>query len=267
MGVSASLLLAALRAKLKEHDMTYGDFSHKLNVPVSTLKRQLHSTSIGIDKLIEYAAFLNTDLDGLTKTARLLKEQSEKNIGGKNNDIFYRFPHIYDFFYQIRMLYVPIEEVAKQHNLDDDTVYLYLRVLEMMGLLEIIDNNNVNFLTPDYYIFEEGSPLDTLFCQRFKQDVFKQQERPVICMSRIALTEEQVTQLGGDVYEKIKQFNTQNRDLKDSVKLNKNVYLSFTDGNAIQLADELPSLDHALLKEVSMMLETEKEKDTDSSTV
>ncbi|MCG7495551.1 helix-turn-helix transcriptional regulator [Vibrio sp. Of7-15] len=248
MSLCASLLLNALRVKLKENDLTYNELSNKVNVPVSTLKRHFHSHSIGIDKLLEYASVLNTNLEELSQLAREIHNKEEGLDGATNDYIFYEHPYLYDFFYEIRVMERPIPDVAKEYDLTEQSVYVYLRALEMMGILAMKPDGKVNFLTPPYYSFHEGSSLDELFTQKLKEEVFRYDKRPEIGMSRVCLTNEQIEQISESVYEKVQQFHFQNKDSKNDKEMRKNVLLNVTDGHYLKLSDGIKNIEPSILK-------------------
>ena len=174
MGFCASLLLNALRVKLKENDLTYNELSLKVNVPISTLKRHFHSNSIGIDKLMEYATVLNTNIEELSQIARDIHNREEGTRTEVLDEAFFNHPYLYDFFYEIHVKGRSVDEVAQENKLTEQSVYIYLRALEIMGLLELRSDGVPCFLTPPYYTFFEGSKLDKLFTKKLRLEVLEQ---------------------------------------------------------------------------------------------
>ncbi|MCE7567595.1 helix-turn-helix transcriptional regulator [Aliivibrio fischeri] len=250
MGFCASLLLNALRVKLKENDLTYNELSLKVNVPISTLKRHFHSNSIGIDKLMEYATVLNTNLEELSQIARDIHNKEEGTRTEVLDEIFYNHPYLYDFFYEVHVKGRDVQEVANENHLNEQSVYIYLRALEIMGLVELKSDGSPCFLTPPYYTFFEGSKLDTLFTEKLRLEVLSQAKRPVVGMSRVCLTQEQIDQVSEMVYEKIQHFHFQNKESKESEDIRKNILLNVTEGNYIHLSDGLINIESGLLKEL-----------------
>ncbi len=59
MNNSATYLLAALREKIKEKGVCYSDLCRGNSL--STIKRQLHNTSLGLDKILVRDSFVDTD--------------------------------------------------------------------------------------------------------------------------------------------------------------------------------------------------------------
>ncbi|TOG59478.1 transcriptional regulator, partial [Vibrio parahaemolyticus] len=131
---------------------------------------------------------------------------------------------------------------------------LYLRALEMMDYIELKGDKHYQFKDTGRFIFEEGSNLDTLFAQRFREEVFSHDIRPPICVGRIAITEEQEEKLANEVYNKLIEFDVQNKTSENSQRL-KNVLLTFTPGNQIFLADTIPNINGDLLKSITIAKE------------
>ena len=250
MGFCASLLLNALRVKLKENDLTYNELSLKVNVPISTLKRHFHSNSIGIDKLMEYATVLNTNIEELSQIARDIHNREEGTRTEVLDEVFFDHPYLYDFFYEIHVKGRAINEVAEEGGLTEQSVYIYLRSLEIMGLVELRSNGEPCFLTPPYYTFFEGSKLDKLFTEKLRLEVLSQETRPEVGMSRVCLTQEQTDQISEMVYEKVQHFHFQNKESKESESIRKNILLSVTNGNYIHLSNGLVNIEPTLLKQL-----------------
>ncbi|EEX36458.1 helix-turn-helix transcriptional regulator [Vibrio metschnikovii] len=252
MSFCANLLLQALRQKLKEKNVTYSELSERINVPVSTLKRHFHSQSISLDKLLEYASILDTNLEELVRLAGEIHTDTLDLSGEKRDELFFEYPFLYDFFNEIRVKGKPVEQVKQENQLSDQSVYVYLRALEVMGLIEIKPHNSgINYLTPPYYSFHEGSKLDQLFTSKLKQDVFTNCHIPQLGLCRVTLTNEQTKQLADLLYEKIQQFHFQNNKLKNREALRKNLLFAVTEGNGFWLSEGIKEIEPAFLKTLS----------------
>lgn len=252
MSISEHFLLAALREKMRIQGLNYSQLSERCNVPVSSLKRQLHNPSLGIDKINLYASHLNSDLYELVILAKELQHTNAGMISDKNNVIFTKYPYLYDFLYKLNSLGWTLEQIQAQHSLSDASVSFYLRALEMMGYLTIIEGKKYKLKSQSRFITLENSPLDRLFAERFKQYQDSHSIRPSVCVARIRLTDEQKTRLEYNLYDQIIAFNSQNQENKNAEL--RNILLSFVPGKAIELSDGLEEVDGQLLKEISKML-------------
>ncbi len=57
------------------------------------------------------------------------------------------------FFYEVHVKGRDVQEVANENHLNEQSVYIYLRALEIMGLVELKSDGSPCFLTPPYYTF------------------------------------------------------------------------------------------------------------------
>ncbi|MGR5193199.1 helix-turn-helix domain-containing protein [Vibrio sp. WZ-1] len=251
MNNSATYLLAALREKIKEKGICYSDLSAGMGIPLSTIKRQLHNTSLGLDKILSFATHLDTDLVELSMRAKQLQQENEQFITDINSEIFNQYPYLFDFLYLLRRKESSLHDIASKYQLTHTSLTLYLRALEMMGYIELKGDDQYRFKEQGRFIFEEGSKLDTLFAKRFRDEVFSHDVRPPICMGRIAITEEQEEKLANEVYNKLIEFDVQNKSGEGSKRL-RNVLMTYTPGNQIFLSDTIPNIDGELLKAISM---------------
>ncbi|MGF1692285.1 transcriptional regulator [Photobacterium kagoshimensis] len=254
MNNSATYLLAALREKIKEKGICYADLSIGTGIPLSTIKRQLHNTALGLDKILLYASHLDTDLVELSKRGRQLQHENEQFITDVNSEIFHQFPFLFDFLYLLRRNEWTLEEITQKYTLSSTSITLYLRALEMMDYIVLKGEHQFQFKDKGRFIFEEGSKLDTLFAERFRKESFSHKIRPPICIGRIAITEEQEEKLATEVYNKLIEFDVQNKTGETNRTL-KNVLMTFTPGNQIFLSDTIPNVDGELLKAISFAKE------------
>lgn len=254
MNNSATYLLAALRDKIKEKGICYIDISNNMDIPLSTVKRQLHNTALGLDKIISYAMFLDTDLVELSIHAKKLQSENEQFISNSNSAIFCQYPFLFDFLYLLKKDDQSLTDLANLYNLDQKSLTIYLRALEMMGYVKVHGSNRYTLNENGRFIFEEGSDLDTIFYKRFTQEVYSHDIRPEICVARIKLTKEQQEKLATDVYNKLIEFDVQNRN-SASVSELKNILMTFTPGNQIFLDDKISNIDGSILRTISAIKE------------
>ncbi|EDP57219.1 hypothetical protein AND4_11774 [Vibrio sp. AND4] len=180
-----------------------------------------------------------------------LQQENEQFITDTNSEIFYRYPYLFDFLYLLRRKEWSPQDIVSRYQLTPTSITLYLRALEMLDYIELKGDDKYRFKDQGRFIFEEGSKLDTLFATRFRDEVFSHDVRPPICMGRIAITEEQEEKLANEVYNKLIEFDVQNKSGEGCKRL-RNVLMTYTPGNQIFLADTIPNIDGELLKAISM---------------
>ncbi|NOH81025.1 transcriptional regulator [Vibrio sp. RE86] len=251
MSISEQYLLKALRETMKQQDLNFSQLSQRCGVPVSSLKRQFHNPSLGIDKITFYANFLNTDIVEIALLAKRFQHQDVRNISTENNEIFSQHPYIFDFAYMLISLKMSVSEIQNKHGLSDASITIYLRVLEMMGYIEVIDHHDIKKLRHSRFYIKEGSALDKLFVKRFKEHQEASRPRPNMYLSRYRLTNQQVEQVETNLYDQINTLHTQN--IENQLAPERNIMMSVAEGKVITLADELPEIDGTLLREVSVL--------------
>ncbi|KIP69208.1 transcriptional regulator [Vibrio harveyi] len=185
-----------------------------------------------------------------------LQQENEQFITDINSEIFHQYPYLFDFLYLLRRKEWSPQDIASKYQLTHTSITLYFRALEMMDYIELKGEDQYRFKDQGRFIFEEGSKLDTLFAKRFRDEVFSHDVRPPICMGRIAITEEQEEKLANEVYNKLIEFDVQNKSGECSKRL-RNVLMTYTPGNQIFLSDTIPNIDGELLKAISMANEND----------
>jgi hypothetical protein len=238
---------------MKAQNVNFTQLSESCQVPVSSLKRQLHNTSLGIDKISYYCTFLNTDILQLAVIAKKLQHFNTKAISESNNITFARFPFLYDFIYMLSSLKYSVEQIQEEQGLSDQSISHYLRALELMGYLRIIEKKRVQLQPAVRFITKEDTPLDALFVERFKEHQDKYSFRPNVCVAQVKLTEEQIVQLESNLYDQFITFHNQNLINEDAEF--RNICLSVVPGMNLRLSKEMPDLEGTILQEVKAMQE------------
>ncbi|MDO6542247.1 transcriptional regulator [Photobacterium sanguinicancri] len=248
MHIGAEFLLAAIRYKIKKDGLCYSMLSEKMGIPLSTIKRHLHNSSLGLDKVLLYASQLNTDLVELSQLARQLQRNNEYYIRGKESDFFAGHPYLLDFIYMITARNMRPQEVADQYNLSSKSLRLYLVIAERLGYIEI-HGKEISYHLGRRFIIEEGSSLDLLFKKRFLQNSISHDSPTEVCQGRVLMTQEQKKQLETEFDNKISEIHAANSESNCGEVTN--VLVRFTPGQQIYFSNELIEIDSSLLIEVS----------------
>ena len=248
MHVGPRFILAAIRKKIKDEGLGYSELSNKTGIPLSTIKRHLHSPTLGLDKILMYVNYLNTDLVELSKIANQIQHENAQIICGDLSDLFLDHPYLLDFIYMLTARNLTPEAIAEAHNLDDTSLRFYLRIAEILGYIEDY-GDGVIYRSGSRFLTEEGSKLDGLFRQRFQDESLSHPIPANFCIGRIRLTQSQIEQLEQDFYAKLIELNAMNtsRDEGDLI----NILMRFTPGKQILFSEGLPNIDGTLLKQIS----------------
>ncbi|MCE0557677.1 MULTISPECIES: helix-turn-helix transcriptional regulator [unclassified Motilimonas] len=255
--IKPDYLLRALRERIKESHLTYAQLAQQLDVPLSTLKRHLHSTAISLDKLIEYCRVVELSLDELIKQAKLLQSQSDDLFTEIQDEVFFQFPELYDFFQELRLAPESLDKMVAAYELTPTSTYAYLRALEMIGLIELMPNNKFFLKGPCHYRFSEQSKLSYLFNQKLKQLVFENDsEKANIACSRMFLTKKCIQEIEDMVIRKILESNTEHwLQAHETEQLQHDVLLMIRPHKKILFSAGIANLPNEFLAHVSSSIE------------
>ncbi len=248
MHLGPEFLLAAIRQKIKDEGLCYSELSEKTGIPLSTIKRQLHNPSLGLDTILLYTTHLNTDLQGLSGIAMQIQRDNEQFLSDEQNALFVEHPYLLDFIYLVTSCNKTPEEIAEEYQLSDTSVRFYLSIAEVLGYIENL-GDKIFYRSGRRFIMEEGTALDTLFKKRFEQVSMADETLSQVCHARVRLTAEQRLQLEKEVDQKIGEMHAA-KSANGTGELT-NVLLRNIPGQQIFFSDGIPEIDGKLLKEVS----------------
>ncbi|MDF4825811.1 transcriptional regulator, partial [Vibrio parahaemolyticus] len=180
----------------------YNSLSEKSGIPLSSIKRHLHNPALGLDKVLIYLNYLNTDLIELATLANELQHQNEQMLTDEESALFVEHPYLLDFIYMLTSRDIKPQEIAQTYGLSDTSLRFYLRIAEILGYVENF-GDGLFYRSGRRFIMEEGTALDTLFKERFQQDSLSHDINPGVCIGRIRLTEEQKVQIEDELCNKL----------------------------------------------------------------
>ncbi|HHF0509793.1 TPA: transcriptional regulator [Vibrio antiquarius] len=250
MNVGPKFLLAALRQKIKEEGLCYNSLSEKSGIPLSSIKRHLHNPALGLDKVLIYLNYLNTDLIELATLANELQHQNEQMLTDEESALFVEHPYLLDFIYMLTSRDIKPQEIAQTYGISDTSLRFYLRIAEILGYVENF-GDGLFYRSGRRFIMEEGTALDTLFKERFQQESLSHNINPGVCVGRIRLTEEQKVQIEDELCNKLAKLNAVNTSNNEGELTN--ILMRCTPGAQIFFADDLPDIDGSLLKYVAQL--------------
>ena len=141
-----SQLFTVLRQALKAHGYTYLKLADELGVSELTIKRLFRDQDCKMSRLIEICSVLGLSLSDLVaiqerlpSSAQFMDVEIEKEIA-KQPDLF--------AFLILLISQVSPQDIAREYQLSDSELYQYLRALEKLEVLEILEGNNIRFCVP-----------------------------------------------------------------------------------------------------------------------
>ncbi|EHR1133881.1 helix-turn-helix transcriptional regulator [Vibrio parahaemolyticus] len=205
-------LLAALRQAIKTKGLTYRELSEKMGMPLSTFKRHLTSTNLALDKLLEYCRAIDCTLDELQKLANQLQGEDEDYFSRTQDEVFFQFPHLYDFYRELRMLrgkdgYTILK---KKYDLSEQSMSDYLGALELLDLVYVDENKSITLHGPLYYSYAENSKLNDKYTEIIKEQTTTHDKCVRVALARMKITEEQLLELEDQVAKTVIDFHSKN---------------------------------------------------------
>ncbi|NOH50724.1 helix-turn-helix transcriptional regulator [Vibrio rotiferianus] len=205
-------LLAALRQAIKTKGLTYRELSEKMGMPLSTFKRHLTSTNLALDKLLEYCRAVDCTLDELQKLANQLQVEDQDYFSHTQDEVFFQYPHLYDFYRELRMLRGKdgYSILMKKYDLSKQSMSDYLGALELLDLVYVDEENNITLHGPLYYSYADNSKLNDKYTEIIKEQTTKQEKCVRVALSRMKITEEQLLVLEEKVAKIVLDFHSKN---------------------------------------------------------
>ncbi|NVC62024.1 helix-turn-helix transcriptional regulator [Vibrio sp. 05-20-BW147] len=256
-------LLAALRQAIKSKGLTYRELSDRLGIPLSTFKRHLYSSNISLDKLLEYCRETDTSLEELQKLANQLKENDQNYFSQTQDDVFFEYPEIYDFYRELRHLRDKngFNWMREKHGLDEATTRSYFHALELLGLIKLDEKYGFSLVGPMYYSFAEESKLNKKYTQILIEQTIAFPDCVKVGLSRMNLTDDQLKAVGKIVATEVLRYHSENMaDGNFSVTDFKNVMLISSPHGSLMFSDGIGSLPQDVLEQIKDRIEQAGDK-------
>ena len=246
-------LLAALRSIIKAKGLTYRELADRLGVPLSTFKRHLYSPNITLEKLLDYCQEVDTTLEELQKLAIKLQHDNDSFFSHTQDEIFYQFPQLYDFYRELRHLrnHDSYDYMQKKYGLDSTSTYGYLRALEMLGLVKLTEENKIQLIGPFYYRFSDNSKLSDKYKDILKEQALENPNCVRVGFSRMYLKEMQLEALNKLIAQEVLKYHSENmKNHSMSTDLLRNVLLFVTQHQPLTFSDGISALPNSFLQNI-----------------
>lgn len=248
---NSEYLLAALRSVIKAKGRTYRDLADRVGVPLSTFKRHLYSPNITLDRLLDYCRETDTTLDELQKIAVKLQHENESFFNHTQDEIFYKFPHLYDFYRELRHIRHrdSHDYMKEKHGLDVASTYAYSRALEMLGLVKLTDENKIQLNGPFYYRFSDDSKLSVKYKTILKSQALESPNCVRVGFSRMNLKENQIEALNKLLTQEVLKYHSENMKEEQDGEM-RNVLLCVAPHETLNFSEGIQSLPNSFLKQI-----------------
>lgn len=129
------LLLAALKAMLKERRVAYADLADALEVSLLTVKRTLNKRAVPLDRLLEICRIAKIDFAELVERAASLQPEHTYFTAGQDT-LFDDCPPTLAYFEELQAGRTP-SEIAERFKLTAASTMRYLSALSAVGLVDV----------------------------------------------------------------------------------------------------------------------------------
>ncbi|WP_159065022.1 helix-turn-helix domain-containing protein [Thaumasiovibrio subtropicus] len=254
--VNSEYLLMALRNIIKQNGLTYNNLAERINVPLSTLKRHLHSSSITLDRLITYCNEVNVTLEEVHKLASQLQHNNEDCFNAVQDEVFFQFPELYDFYREIKHKTNNLADIQARYDLDEAATYRFLRALEMIGLMKLHEGNRFSLIGPYHYKLSDDSKLSKQHVSILKQQAMNCEESTKLACSRMMLSEDQVDNIEAMVTQEILRCHNQNVQEGNTDKdYQRNILFVIGEHKAVSFSDGIKPMPGDFLNQVKGLIQ------------
>lgn len=153
-----ALLLAELKRLLKDRNIRYCDIAEQLNVSETTIKRKLTGHGLSIAMLESVCSIAGVRLIDLAELAARRSDTKAQALSIEQELGLADAPFTAFIFLLLRYDWTP-REIQQEFDLDEPSLFLHLRRLEKLRLLDLFPGNRVRLLTVRHPEWIPGGPL------------------------------------------------------------------------------------------------------------
>lgn len=153
-----ALLLTELKRLLKDRNIRYCDIAEQLGVSETTIKRKLTGHGLSVAMLESVCAMAGVRLIDLAELAARRSDTKAHALSIEQEQGLAEAPFTAFIFMLLRYDWTP-REIQKEFELDEPGIFLHLRRLEKLRLLDLFTGNRVRLLTVRHPEWIPGGPL------------------------------------------------------------------------------------------------------------
>lgn len=153
-----TLLLAELKRLLKDRNIRYCDIAEQLGVSETTIKRKLTGHGLSVSVLESVCAIAGIRLIDLAELAARRSDTKAHALSIEQEQGLADAPFTAFIFLLLRYDWTP-REIQQEFDLDEPGIFLHLRHLEKLRLIDLFPGNRVRLLTVRHPQWIPGGPL------------------------------------------------------------------------------------------------------------
>lgn len=159
-------IVSVLKGRLKISGLTYMDVSTHLGVSESSIKKLFSNVhAIPLSKLEDISSLANVSVSNIIYEA-------ENNLSkfyyfnDSQDELFTTQPHLYKYFWYISRNSMNYSDILKKESLSDTELYIYLRELEKVDLIEMLDSRRFKLLVSRSIAFKQNAKFSIHFREK-----------------------------------------------------------------------------------------------------
>lgn len=167
--VETMQVLNALKIMLKSQKVTYAELAKRTGTTEAAVKNIFYSRSVSLEKLIQICQAINVSFSDLIAASETTKS-SDLQLSEANEKFFVEHPNYLAFFRELVLLRKPPKKIKTENNLDQKSLFIYLRQLEKMELIEIVSDSNIRHKVSGRLTWRKNGPwFQRKFFDRVKE--------------------------------------------------------------------------------------------------
>ncbi|WP_178119543.1 helix-turn-helix domain-containing protein [Pseudomonas sp. SCB32] len=215
-----SLLLVELKRLLKDRNIRYCDIAEQLNLSETTIKRKLTGHGLSVSMLESVCSMAGVRLIDLAELAARRSDSKIHSLSTAQEQGLADAPFTAFIFLLLRYDWTP-RQIQQEFELNDADIFLHLRWLEKLRLLDLFPGNRVRLLTVRHPEWIPGGPLrravDDTMRRHFEAMDFHDPQSvwqlETVKLSRGSI--DQLRQMMASLSQRMRELATDDRSLPD----------------------------------------------------
>lgn len=209
------IVLATLKAMLKERRIAYAALAAELDVSLLTVKRTLNKTTVPLDRLLDICRIADIDFTELVERAAAMK-RAHTFFDEQQDELFHRCPPMLTYFEALLSGESP-SDIAGRFSLTSASTTRYLESLAGVGLIQVSGSGKssaVELLIEPPVGFSPGSKtlarLSAAFLTSVVErvvDVEKRREGDFSALKSLRLSDRQYRQMTGEMIDVVNRYS------------------------------------------------------------
>nr|WP_087025086.1 transcriptional regulator [Thaumasiovibrio subtropicus] len=220
-----------LKLELKRSGLSYRELAMTLDLSEVTVKRLLNNAQpLSLQRLVSITTLIEYPLSKLIETA----EENVHTLAmftDEQDRAFMALPALFTFWSKLAVDRLTVAEITEKYQLEEVSVYRYLRHLECVALIELGIHNQVKVLKPGHTAFAQGAQFPSFFTrqrlcllQQRVEGVTADDKAAFLISLKAELTEEEFSEINQQLKDWMFKMLRQSQQQATRVHLNTRPY-------------------------------------------